>query len=57
MFEGGNGLEDLFDFVYQINECINYNTLQEDTSLRKKAKQYLLEGKTINKGIGILKKI
>lgn len=48
-------VDDILNFVYNIRSIDNYNNLVEDTSLQRKIKQYLLEGKTIRKGIGVLK--
>lgn len=49
------GIEDILNFVYNIKEIHNYKDLKEDTSLQRKMKQFLIEGKKIKMGIGTLK--
>lgn len=44
-----------FVFKEGLKEKINYSELKEDTSLQRKIKQYLLEGKKLHIGFGILK--
>ncbi len=55
VIEGKECIDDILNFVYNIRECDNYNSLQENTLLQKKLKSMLIDGKTIKTGIGILK--
>lgn len=55
VIEGKECIDDILNFVYNIRECNDYSTLQEDTSLQKKIKKLLMDGKIIKIGIGILK--
>lgn len=55
IIEAEECVDDILNFVYNIRSIENYNNLAEDTSLQRKIKQYLLEGKAIRKGIGVLK--
>lgn len=51
-------INDFLNFVF--DEVINdtrYENLVENTFLQKKLKQYLLEGKKLHLGLGILKNI
>ncbi len=48
-------IDNILNFVYNIRNSDNYNKLAEDTSLQRKIKKYILEGKSIKGGIGILK--
>lgn len=53
--DGENCIDDILNFVYEINECDDYNQLSEKTSLQKKIKERLLKDKKIYLGLGILK--
>lgn len=55
IIEGEECIGDILNFVYNVKECNNYKDLEENTSLQRKIKQFLIEGKTINLGIGTLK--
>lgn len=48
-------IDDILNFVYNIRNINDYNNLAENTTLQRKVKKYLLEGKSIKKGMGILK--
>ena len=54
--EGEECTSDILNFVFEINECKNYNDLSQNTSLQKKIKTNLIEGTTFHLGIGLLKK-
>lgn len=54
IIEGEDCISDILNFVYNIIDCTDYNNLQEDTSLQRKIKEFLLKGNTINVGIGTL---
>lgn len=43
------------NFVYQLLEIDDYKKLQENTTLQKSIKEYLLKGNDIKIGKGILK--
>ncbi len=53
--EGNDCIKDILNFVYQKKEINNYNELNEETSLQKSIKQYLINGNSIKMGKGILK--
>lgn len=58
LFEVKDGLDatkDILDFVFNVQECSNYNDLVEDTSLQKLLKQQLLKNKELKIGWGKLK--
>lgn len=58
LFEVKDGLdatEDILNFVFNVQECSNYNNLVEDTSLQKLLKQQLLKNKEMKIGWGKLK--
>lgn len=55
IIEGEECTQDILNFVYSLREYSAYENLPEDTSLQMKIKQYLLDGKNIKIGIGILK--
>lgn len=51
-----DGKKDILKFVFNIEECDDYNNLNENTSLQKELKKMLLDNKEIKVGIGTLKK-
>lgn len=58
LFEVKDGLDatkDILNFVFNVQECSNYNDLLEDTSLQKLLKQQLLKNKQMKIGWGKLK--
>lgn len=55
IIEGEGCIDDILNFVYNIKECYNYTNLEENTSLQRKIKEFLLEGKKIYLGIGTLR--
>lgn len=58
LFEVKDGLdatEYILNFVFNVQECSNYNNLVEDTSLQKLLKQQLLKNKEMKIGWGKLK--
>ena len=58
LFEVKDGLDatkDILNFVFNVQECSNYNDLVENTSLQKLLKQQLLENKEMKIGWGKLK--
>ena len=54
--DGTDAKKDILNFVFNIQECDNYNNLSEDTSLQKLLKKQLIENKSIKIGCGKLKK-
>lgn len=54
--DGTDAKKDILNFVFNIQECDNYNNLLEDTSLQKLLKKQLIENKSIKIGCGKLKK-
>lgn len=59
LFEVQDGLDaqkDILNFVFNMQECDDYNNLLEDTSLQRLLKKQLLENKSIKIGWGKLKK-
>jgi len=52
-----DGSEDILNFVFNVNECNDYNKLEEKTSLQIKLKQMLLKKEKLTIGLGILKEI
>ena len=48
-------INDILNFVYEMEKCDNYSLLPENTKLQKKIKEQLLNGKEFYLGIGILK--
>lgn len=55
IIEGENCIDDILNFVYNIDNFTSYNELPEDTSLQKNIKEYLLSGQIIKISIGTLK--
>lgn len=53
--DGPDATEDILNFVFNIQECDNYNNLLENTSLQKLLKKQLLENKSLKIGWGKLK--
>ena len=53
--DGESCVEDILNFVYQLLEIDDYKKLQENTTLQKSIKEYLLKGNDIKIGKGILK--
>ena len=54
--KGEECTSDILNFVCEQKECDDYHKLPENTSLQKKIKECLLEGKKFFLGIGLLKK-
>ncbi|WP_286315153.1 hypothetical protein [Romboutsia ilealis] len=54
--DGSDAKKDILNFVFNIQECNNYNNLSENTSLQKLLKKQLLENKSLKIGWGKLKK-
>ena len=52
--EGESCLKDILNFVYKMNECLDYNLLSENSSLQISIKQYLLLGNDVKLGKGKL---
>ena len=58
LFDVKNGedcINDIMNFVYEINICNDYNELSEKTILQRKIKEKLLQGKKFYLGVGVLK--
>ncbi len=55
--DGEDATKDILNFVFQVEDCENYSTLKEDTSLQRLIKQQLLANKKFKIGIGKLKTI
>lgn len=53
--DGLDATKDILNFVFNVQECSNYNDLVEDTSLQKLLKQQLLKNKEMKIGLGKLK--
>lgn len=53
--DGPNAINDILNFVFETQECANYNELQENTTLQRKLKQQLITGKEFKIGWGKLK--
>lgn len=53
--DGSDATKDILNFVFNVQECSNYNDLVENTSLQKLLKQQLLKNKEIKIGWGKLK--
>ena len=53
--DGPDATKDILNFVFDMQECDNYNNLAETTSLQKLLKKQLLENKELKIGWGILK--
>ena len=53
--DGPDATKDILNFVFNIQECKDYNTLTENTTLQKILKQQLLENKELKIGLGKLK--
>lgn len=47
--------KDFLEWLFQCKETVAYENLPEHTSLQKKAKQWVLDGKAIGVGYGVLK--
>ena len=54
--DGPDAQKDILNFVFNMQECDDYNNLLEDTSLQRLLKKQLLENKSIKIGWGKLKK-
>lgn len=54
--DGPDAKKDILNFVFNMQECDDYNNLLEDTSLQRLLKKQLLENKSIKIGWGKLKK-
>lgn len=55
VYDGPDATKDILNFVFNIQECDDYNTLKEDTSLQKLLKKQLIENKELKMGDGIYK--
>ena len=55
--DGENCINDILNFVFEIDKCDNYSLLPEKTSLQKKIKEQLLNGKEFYLGLGILENL
>ena len=55
VIEQDDGIEDILNFVFDLNECDNFYQLPEETSLQKKLKEMLIKNTTIKLGLGKLK--
>lgn len=53
--DGPDATKDILNFVFEIQECNNYNALPENTSLQRILKQQLLKNKDFKVGWGKLK--
>lgn len=53
--KGEDCIHDILKFVYNMDECSDYNLLDEKTSLQRKIKKSLLDGNIFYAGIGVLK--
>ncbi len=53
--DGPNALKDILNFVFNIQECDNYNKLEESTNLQKLLKRELLQNRKLKIGLGSLK--
>lgn len=53
--DGSDCLNDILNFVFNIEECNDYSTLKETTSLQKIIKENLLNNKNFYLGVGTLK--
>ena len=47
--------KDFFNFIYGLAKPVPYETLPEDTHLRRSVKKMLLEGRTLHSAAGVLK--
>lgn len=54
---GENCIEDILNFVYEMENCDDYSLLSEKTCLQRKIKEQLLNGRVFYLGLGILKKV
>lgn len=54
--DGPDAKKDILNFVFNIQECNNYNNLLENTSLQRLLKKQLLENESLKIGLGKLKK-
>ena len=57
IIEEKDGLEDVLNYVFNTKDNINYNELEENTSLQIKIKEMLLRNEKLTIGIGILKEM
>lgn len=55
IIEGNECTDDILYFVYNMQDCKNYNDLPENTSLQMKVKNKLLNNTTFTLGIGTIK--
>lgn len=55
--DGPDATKDILNFVFNVQECDNYNELQENTSLQKILKQQLIEKRKFKIGCGKMKDI
>ena len=54
--DGEDCINDIMNFLYEINEYDDYNKLSEETSLQKKIKEQLLCNEKFYLSLGVLKK-
>lgn len=54
--DGQDAIKDILNFVFNMQECDDYNNLLENTSLQRLLKKQLLENKSLKIGLGRLKK-
>lgn len=54
--DGADATKDILNFVFNIQECNDYNNLTENTTLQRLLKQQLIENKELKIGCGKLKK-
>ena len=55
--DGPDAKKDILNFVFNMQECDNYNDLLENTSLQRLLKKQLIENKSLKIGWGKLKKV
>lgn len=53
--EDKTGIDDILNFVFNVNNITDYNKLEDKTTLQRNLKKYLLQGNDIKIGIGELK--
>ena len=53
--DGENCINDILNFVYEIEKCDDYSLLPEHTKLQKIIKEQLLNGKEFYLGLGVLR--
>ena len=53
--DGENCINDILNFVYEIEKCDDFSLLPEHTKLQKIIKEQLLNGKEFYLGLGVLR--